>query len=163
MPSTSVSSWPVGRLSALFVGRDRRRTLAFLGLAVAIAAAFGGGPLLLDLLGMGPSGTRYFEAMLVVTLVAAAANAYYNEGLVVSWLLAVAGLLPFALTFALTDAPIGREPTLANATSELLGSAGLYGVAVGTAGFVVGIGVRGFLAPGRRDGSARGNEGADES
>ena len=66
----------------------------------------------------------------------------FGVGLVVSWLAAAAGLLPFALTFALTDAPIGREPTVANAASMLLGSAGLYGVAVGTAGYLLGVGAR---------------------
>ncbi len=75
-------------------------------------------------------------------MAAAALNGYADGGLLVSWLVAAAGPLPFALTFALTDAPIGRQPTAANAASTLLGSAGLYGVAVGTASYLLGVGAR---------------------
>jgi hypothetical protein len=80
--------------------------------------------------------------MTVVTLAAAALNGYVDGGLVMSWLVDAAGLVPFALTFALSDAPVGREPTVWNATATLLGSAGLYGVVVGTGGYLLGVAVR---------------------
>lgn len=156
MAAGPVDAELVERVSAFLVGRKRRRTQTFLALAVGIAVFFGVGPLLLDRLSIDVSGTGYFQALLIATFLAAAVNAYSNDGLLVSWIIAAAGLLPFALTFALTDAPIGREPTLVNASRELLGSAGLYGVVVGTVGFVLGAWLRRLFDP-------IGVDGTDES
>lgn len=88
------------------------------------------------------SSTHYFQLLLIVTFGAAAVNAYLNSGFFLSWFLAASGLLPFAFPFALTDAPLGREPTIIGAINTLLLSVGLYTVVVGTTAFIVGVGVR---------------------
>lgn len=123
------------------IGRDRSLTVAFLGVAAALAAIFGGIMFLPEGV-LSYSSTQYFQSVVLVTGATAALSAYLNDGLLVSWALAAAGLLPFAVGIAVTDAPIGDAPTLLSAAGTLAVSVGLYTLVVGSLGYVVGIIVR---------------------
>lgn len=127
----------------VLLGYDRAISAKFIGLAAVLFAIF-------TSITYAPQGlfslssTHYFQLITVGSFVGATICAYYKGGLLVSWLLAGVGLLPFALSFALSDAPLGNEPTLLGGLVTLLSSAGLFGVVIGTAGFLVGVGLRRF-------------------
>ncbi|WP_440007047.1 hypothetical protein [Halomicrococcus sp. SG-WS-1] len=129
-----------GRMHAFLLGRNRRTSVRFFGVGMVVASSFA--VLLYTPAGRGLSSTHYFQLLSVVTFGCAAVSAYVNGGLLTSWFLAASGILPFAFSFALTDAPLGQEPTIVSAINALLLSAGLYTVAVGTTAFAIGAGVR---------------------
>ncbi|WP_227357099.1 hypothetical protein [Haladaptatus salinisoli] len=121
-------------------GRNYRVSISSLIVGLAIAILFT--VLTYTPAGQWLSSTHYSQLLVIVTFGAATVNAYLNSGFFLSWFLAASGLLPFAFSFALTDAPLGREPTIISAINTLLLSVGLYTVVVGTAAFILGVGVR---------------------
>ena len=140
----------------ILIGRERSQTVAFLGLAIVIAIVFGGVTFTpVGLLSF--SSTQYFHSLLLVTGGAAAFSAYLNDGLFVSWVLAAAGLFPFAAGIAVTDAPLSNSPTLLSAINTLAISVGLYAIVVGSIGYVVGIVIRHLLKRSSIQASLNGN------
>ncbi|WP_227380119.1 hypothetical protein [Haladaptatus halobius] len=128
------------RVYTFLFGRDLRVSAGFLGVGLVIALLFA--VLIYTPIGHWLSSTHYFQLLVVVTFSSAAVNAYLNGGVLLSWFLAGSGLLPFTLSFALTDAPLGREPTIIGAINTFLLSVGLYTVVIGSTAFIVGIGAR---------------------
>ena len=122
------------------VGDDRTVAVRFVALAVCLQPLYAA-PFLLDSLGsIAPE--LYWPALLVLTAGTAALNAYHNSGVIVSWLLAGAGIAPIAVGYAFTAAPIGVEPTAVEAVGQTVLFVGGFGVPVGTAGFALGAGLR---------------------
>lgn len=131
----------IARFRTTLLGDGRKTSILSLIAATLISGAFAILTFVIQPNGL-LSSTQYFQSIVLISFVAAATCGYFRGGLIFGWLLAGAGLLPFALTFAITDAPIGREPTLIDAISTLVMSAGLFGFVVGTGGYAVGLGIQ---------------------
>jgi hypothetical protein len=122
------------------LGRDARTTLGFVAVALGLAAGVGG--VAVTSAPRPPAGLPWLlVAVVVLGCCLAAANAYLNRGVVVSVLFAWSGLLPIWVPFAVTDAPNGREPTVASAVGTLLWGPAIHAVVVGVGAYAVGVAV----------------------
>jgi hypothetical protein len=126
------------------LGRDARATLGLVAVALGLAAGVGG--LAVASAPRPPAGLPVLMlAFVALGCCLAAANAYLNRGVVVSVLFAWSGLLPIWVPFAVTDAPNGREPTVASAVATLLGGPAVHAVVVGAGAYAVGVAVHHVL------------------
>ncbi|NHN57694.1 MULTISPECIES: hypothetical protein [Halorussus] len=125
---------------AAFVGRQRAYALEALAVALALALVFS----IPGAVGPLPDWYRpdvYVAVLAVSSLGGAAVHAYYNSGLVVSWLVAGIQFTPINLGYTLTSTSVG-DPSLAFTMGLFLFVLGLYGTVVGTVGFAIGVGLR---------------------
>ncbi len=124
-------------LPRLFIGRDRHTSGRWVaGATGEFAVVFLGTWFGVLPFGFGMGGPAGIAALIVVMAVPATVVAIRNRGLLVSWLLAVAPLFGVFLALQLGAT---LSPAPANPPVYALGVSLLFGIPVGTVGFLVGV------------------------
>lgn len=135
------------RFHALLVGKSRPVTVRFFVLAVAVLVLASGlqlaAEILQDSLGLVQ---HYWIAVVFLAGAGATANAYRNDGVLLSWLFGVFGILPFTLALGIAD-PLFVNPSPLEILTGAVRDASVFGIALGTIGYLLGIGLRRFSSP----------------
>jgi hypothetical protein len=137
-----------GRFQFILIGTDSTTTVRFAGAAGGLFVLASIVNLLWTLLIPNSELSRHLGAIgiwaAVVALVGlTTAHAYTNGGLVIYWGLAVGPLLLGTLT--VTSIGVFSEPSLLELIRLALGGALLYGLPLGTIGFLLGMVARSLL------------------
>lgn len=123
-----------------FIGYEQPLTYRFLGIAVALLISYTAMVAFSWAVRPLPNWL-YWVTVVLGSIGCAVANAYYNSGLLMSWILTSTGLAPIIFLFAITS-PIEREPTIFSGLNVLASFTVIYVIPVGTTAFVLGFGAR---------------------
>lgn len=117
-------------------GNDRRTSLHHLGIALALFVAIFGAYYLMSFFNsyLIPFGPATFVVIVGIGLIASVLSAYWNNGLVVSFLLAISAPLSLVTAVDVLELAAPRAPYLVLASWAIA-----FGLGIGICGYLLGV------------------------